>query len=274
MSTDVDTCALCPKLCRHVCPVAVATGREAATPSAIFAEVLVADLHPGEPHVAEQALGLCTRCGACSNFCGVDQPVPRMLEEARARHQPPLSPWSPPPVRGHATTVAVVCGDRDWSGPLADALNQDLALLLTHDHLGEMHRTRHDTHQQTIEQIALLLQGRTAISSCGTCVEALNEADVTVESIESSANHHPALPRWRTCMCEPGRGVSTGVTCCGARGPLSTEHPLLSVAMADELVQRLDGQRVFVADTRCASHLRQRGASVVSPTDPLFSRGH
>ena len=26
-------CAFCPRLCRHVCPVAVATGMEAAVPS-------------------------------------------------------------------------------------------------------------------------------------------------------------------------------------------------------------------------------------------------
>ena len=33
---DFESCAFCPKLCRHVCPVAVGTGREAATPTAMI----------------------------------------------------------------------------------------------------------------------------------------------------------------------------------------------------------------------------------------------
>ena len=68
MSSVVDTCALCPKLCRHVCPVSVGTGLESATPTAILTEVLLAEQNPEHAELASQAIDLCTRCGACADF--------------------------------------------------------------------------------------------------------------------------------------------------------------------------------------------------------------
>ena len=113
MSSVVDTCALCPKLCRHVCPVAIGTGLESATPTAILTEVLLADQDEVNAPTAAEAIGLCTRCGACADFCGVDQPVVTLLDETRTRYQPRPSPWSPPVITGHAPTVAILCGPDD-----------------------------------------------------------------------------------------------------------------------------------------------------------------
>ena len=42
MADGLETCAYCPQLCRHVCPVAVATGLEAATPAKIMLVLLLA----------------------------------------------------------------------------------------------------------------------------------------------------------------------------------------------------------------------------------------
>ena len=79
----IQTCALCPKLCRHVCPVAVGTGREAATPTQIMTTLYRWTRGEVSPELAGAAVSLCTDCGACEAACGVDQPVPEILRRAR-----------------------------------------------------------------------------------------------------------------------------------------------------------------------------------------------
>lgn len=273
MKNTVDTCALCPKLCRHVCPVAVGTGLESATPTAILTEVLLANQTKEHAELTSKAIGLCTRCGACEAFCGVDQPVVALLDEARSRHQSPPPPWTPPIIHGHAPTVAVLCGADDWAPGLANALQQDLAVLRTDDHLGEAHVIRKDTRAELVSSLARLMQGRTAITSCATCRTVLEEAGVTVESVSSATRSVPAFPTWRTCHCSPGPSVDTVIRCCGARAPLTLEHPQLADVMAKEIATRLEGQTVFVPDARCAAHLVSAGAPVVGPTDHLLQDG-
>lgn len=273
MSGVVDTCALCPKLCRHVCPVAVGTGLESATPTAILTEVLMADQYPEDESLAAQSIDLCTRCGACGSFCGVDQPVVELLDEARARHQPEPPPWTPPVIQGHAPTVAIVCGGDGWVDGLAEALQQDLAVVRTEDHLGETHMIRSDTRDALTSALSKLFQGRTAVTSCGTCRAALEAAGVTVESVSAATNHVPAFPTWRTCHCDPGPSVDTVIRCCGARAPLSLEYPELAEKMGKEIAIRLEGQTVFVPDARCAAHLISAGAPVRGPTDHLLGDG-
>jgi len=82
-------CALCPRLCRHVCPVAVGTGREAATPTAIMTTLLRWTRGEVDPDLAGQAAALCTDCGACEDACLVNQPVTDILRKARATLLPP-----------------------------------------------------------------------------------------------------------------------------------------------------------------------------------------
>jgi ferredoxin len=274
MSATIDTCALCPKLCRHVCPVSVGTGRESATPTAMLTEVLLADTVAKPDSWAADAVGLCTRCGACESFCGVDQPVVALLDAARTRHQPAPKPWVAPVIQGHAPTVAIICGEEDWHLGLADTLGQDVAILRTPDHLGERHRIRTDTRDAVITALAKIMQGRTAITSCGTCRTALEAAGITVESISAATNTVPAYPTWRTCHCESGPSVDTVIRCCGARAPLIHDHPDLAATMAGEIITRLEGQTVFVPDTRCASHLISAGAPVVGPINHLFQDGN
>ena len=267
MSATLDTCALCPRLCRHVCPVAVGTGLESATPTAILTEAMIAQRPEEIPHEAHHALDLCTRCGHCADFCGVDQPVVDLLDTARTRHQPRPKPWQAPPIQGHCPTVAIICDAKDWSDGLAEDTHQPLARLLTPDHLGETHRIRTDTLPDVIAQLKTLFQGRTAITSCGTCRQALTDADVTVESIVSVSQFIPPLPTWRSCHCVDGPSVDTNIRCCGARAPLIGAMPHLATMMATEIRRRLDGQAIFVPDTRCAAHLQSVGINAVGPAD-------
>lgn len=269
MSAIADTCALCPRLCRHVCPVAVGTGLESATPTAILTEVMISNRSKGELQLAAQAVDLCTRCGHCEDFCGVDQPVVALLDDARTRLQDSPPAWTPPRVQGYAPTVAIICGAVDWSEALSEHTGQEFAILKTHDHLGEAHRIRTDTRDEVIALLARTLQGRTAISSCATCTEALAAADITVEPIEAVSQQMPRLPTWRTCHCAPGPSVDTIVRCCGARAPLTLQQPELARAMSAEILRRLDGQAIYVPNTRCAEHLQDAGVQAVGPADSI-----
>ncbi len=80
-------CAFCPRLCRHACPVAVATGMEAAVPSTIFALIHAAQYAGGDVDVATSAASLCLGCGACTSACAVEVPVAERLRVWRAAHE-------------------------------------------------------------------------------------------------------------------------------------------------------------------------------------------
>ena len=270
MSSSIETCALCPKLCRHVCPVSVATSLESATPSAIMTELMMANGPLHLENSASESINMCTRCGQCSDFCGVDQAVVELMDDARTRLEPPPPPWTEPVISGHHQTVAIICGSTAWDKPLTELIGQPMATLVTNDHLGESHRMRMDTRQDVIAKIEKIMQGRTAVTSCSTCREALEEANVPTETIVMASKRVPPLPTWRTCRCEPGPSVNTVIKCCGARAPLAIAKPKIANMIAEEVARRLDGQAIFVPDTRCAEHLQNAGAQAVGPIDTLF----
>ena len=79
MSHLYELCAFCPKLCRHVCPVAKATGREAATPTAKMTVVYLVKRGLLPKELATQAAALCEGCGACTAHCKHQIPVAELL---------------------------------------------------------------------------------------------------------------------------------------------------------------------------------------------------
>ncbi len=82
---EYSYCAYCPKLCRHVCPVALAEHREAVTP---HAKMAMADLVRREvvPLTREYSsvFYACVGCGRCTEFCEHDVDVAGALFAARA----------------------------------------------------------------------------------------------------------------------------------------------------------------------------------------------
>lgn len=78
------TCAYCPRLCRHVCPVAVATGWEAATPTAMMTVPLLHLRGLLDAREATAATSLCLACGACTAHCKNGVPVAELLDAFRA----------------------------------------------------------------------------------------------------------------------------------------------------------------------------------------------
>lgn len=110
MSLATETCAYCPRLCRHVCPVAVATAREAATPTAIMTIQHLLELGTVEPALATAAASLCLGCGACTAHCKVHVPVGDILRPGSAG---PSAPVAAPP----AELAFRLCSDLAYPGP-------------------------------------------------------------------------------------------------------------------------------------------------------------
>lgn len=116
MTPSLDTCAYCPKLCRHVCPVSVATARESATPTAMATVALLHLAGKLDADTARAGTSLCAGCGACERHCHHHVDVPALLGAFRSRlgATSPVSP--PPPLRAVDALPAelprfVTCGE-------------------------------------------------------------------------------------------------------------------------------------------------------------------
>lgn len=70
LSTSLDLCSLCPKLCSHVCPVYRASAKETLSPQAKMSSLLRLR-QSGDAAQPADALPLyaCTACGACATAC-------------------------------------------------------------------------------------------------------------------------------------------------------------------------------------------------------------
>jgi Fe-S oxidoreductase len=85
VARQLDYCSYCPKLCRHLCPVSVTTGRESLTPQAKMDRLnrLRRGLEPWTAETAEPIYG-CTGCGHCTNACDHDNEPGVVLLAGRA----------------------------------------------------------------------------------------------------------------------------------------------------------------------------------------------
>lgn len=121
------TCAFCPNLCRHVCPVAVATAFESATPTSMMTAAWRVEAELGPREVALAATTLCLGCGACEAHCKLHVPVPSLLEAFRGgatssspfRSDPPRLLIRTPPPSPENPLPFTTC----WDGP-ASSPNQ------------------------------------------------------------------------------------------------------------------------------------------------------
>lgn len=97
--TAFSTCAYCPRLCRHVCPVAVGTAWESATPTAMMTAAWRVLVGLDDRSVGLAATNLCLGCGACEAHCKHHIAVPGLLRAFRGEAAPPQLP-APVAVRG------------------------------------------------------------------------------------------------------------------------------------------------------------------------------
>jgi ferredoxin len=272
MTATYEACSFCPQLCRHVCPVAVATGHEAATPAKMMAAVLLAQRGRIPPEDAARAAALCSGCGACRDHCKYGIDVPGLLARARAHYTAPAEPQGLEPVHGPGELVAVECDDRRWSQILAQRLDRPVARLHTGDHLGWALLEHRDKAAPHLTRLNAALAGRKAVSSCSRCLEVLDAARVAgvpLEALVPQSWEGPVFP----CHGErpmPGKPLDNSPACCGAHGPLPLVHPALAADVAREAAGHLPDQPVATADATCRNALRDAGALVYDPIDLLL----
>jgi fumarate reductase (CoM/CoB) subunit B len=78
-------CTLCPKLCRHACPVAHGEARETSTPWGLMRLLyLVSRGDVTADAEVHETLHRCVSCGRCQSFCLHDNPVAETLARGRA----------------------------------------------------------------------------------------------------------------------------------------------------------------------------------------------
>lgn len=165
MSTDLETCAWCPRLCRHVCPVAVGTGRESATPTAMMTVALQARRGEVSTELAAEAASLCLSCGACTAHCKLHVPVAERL----GRPAPPRP--AAPPASADGALVFAVCGSE---GPVGA---HQLACCGRN---GGFDAREPEAARQVAEENVRRLDGRRVVCADAACAEWLRRhgADV------------------------------------------------------------------------------------------------
>ena len=261
MNLRLDTCALCPRLCRPACPVASGSAREAAVPAVIAGVLLDWQRGTGDADQAAKAATLCVDCGACQAHCHLDRPLPAALRVARSELVP-MPPYEAlRPIEGRGRIVAIEADER----PLAKALSRRLAEPIrrwpTSDRLGVA----------AIDYAAFdnrLAEVRTTLADCevvivdGALAEVLKRAGVAFRWL------HEVVPDLAASCGSCKTAGPKPAACCGAAGPLALHHPEDAVRVGKHWLARTEQRRVN--DARCRNHLVGLDASVRDTLDTLL----
>ncbi len=273
MSASYESCSFCPQLCRHVCPVAVATGHEAATPAKMMAAVLLAQRGLIPPVDGARAAALCTGCGACERHCKYGIEVPALLAQARSTLASATQPGPLRAVEGMGELVAVHCDDRRWATALSETLGQPVAVLRTRDHLGQAALEQRAQAAPHLARLQATLAGRRAVSCCSRCIDVLEAAGTRWVRLDALAP-----PSWTGPVyhchghtAHPGEPVPGTPACCGAHGPLDRIHPELAADVARHAATAMPSEPVATPDAACRHALRRAGAELRDPIDLLLA---
>lgn len=253
MNSDFAICALCPRLCRHVCPVAVATGREAATPTSMMSIPLIADQLP---ELSLLGTSLCMGCGACTRHCKNHQPVAERLSVWRAENGyfPRAEPVQP--IEGSEETVAILTDARDWRTEVGRG---PLAALRTDDFLG--HAAWRAGDKEIPQRISRHFSGRRALCLSGDVQELLQAAGVSTERLPPQVK-----PTFSTCF-EGASNSPSQLACCGRREAFPSREPQAAMEVARRNVELFGGEERICCDQACADWLRAAGAKILGPLD-------
>ncbi len=215
---EVASCAICPRLCRDVCPVAVQAGRDDLVPSEKMRAVAAlmgasAGLADGERLLA------CTDCGACTEHCLLKIPVAPWLDAGRQRwleHEsgqlPAAPPDDPPAIAIDADDVDETCYVLTTCGGQPEGCQNRLRL------------------EDGARLVGSAVDERPPKSDPGA----------GRSSLAAAQRHQPPM----------------GSTCCGQRLHQGVGGAGLRHAMARAMVADLpDGVTVLVSAPACAAHL-------------------
>jgi ferredoxin len=274
-----DLCAYCPRLCRHVCPVAVGTSREAATPTAMMSGPWAFARGQMEPALALAFASLCVECGACTSACKLERPVTDLLRAARAELRPLAQPAKAPriadglsPIAGSGDRVAVESDPRAWAEALSRHLGAPVARLRTGDHLGRaiLGEPGAEAH---LSALRTLVGGRRLVVSEAASAEVAAAAGLTVLHLEDLLPTAPFGPAYRPCRgpAVEGEHEPTALACCGAAGPLAEDHPGIAEELGRDQARRLGALSRYSPDSRCARWLGACGAPLHDGVDRLLA---
>ena len=262
MSSMLDTCVLCPRLCRPACPVATGTGREAAVPTLIATMAKRWRDRTISKDLAIQALALCVDCGACERHCHIGHPLPALLKEVRRE----LRTWVPVeplrPLIGEGTTVAIEVDERPWGDALATWIGEPVRRWATGDHLGWKNLGL-DGWANHVDDLIQHVSDRELVVADGAVAEVLDSARVTYTWLHDKC---PQLADGQTSCASDSNGHSLG--CCGAAGNLYDSWPEDALLLADRWLRVHEDTPV--QDTRCRNHLRRTGAIVRDSVDRIL----
>lgn len=271
-ASDYDLCAFCPRLCRHVCPVAVGSGREAATPTHIMAGVWSWLQGHIDADAAHARAALCTRCGACTAACKLSRPVDDLLRDARAlTHTAPAAP-ALPAIVGVGRRVAVHTDQRPWGPSLALHLGESVATLEAGDHLGERLLDHPAAFGPFSAALRAAFEGRTLVAASIGVLRVAREAGVATEDLGSLVEPPDDLRRAPACGRghDPRGGQPELLACCGACEPLRSTHPRVAEEVGRDQAARLGDAPTWTPDGRCGAWLREHGATIDDPVSWLL----
>jgi ferredoxin len=273
MADPFELCVFCPRLCRHVCPVAVATGHESATPTAMMTAAYLGRKGLLDADSARLGASLCTGCGACTKHCLYHVNVAEILAAARQSLGAAPEVERPGPVMGGGEVVVVECDDRVWSAALAARMGRPMATLRTPDHLGARLLDHARPLEPHLRRLRALLGGRVAVTSCGACRRVLLAAELETRLLQDLVDLPWTGPVYASCRLDLPKSVPSGATrlpCCGGDPIFSAAHPELASDVAAEAARSLGNAMVFTSDSGCARTLVRAGARVMDPIDLLL----
>jgi hypothetical protein len=260
--SDLDTCVLCPRLCRDACPVATGSAREAAVPTWIATTLREWEAGRLPAAIAREAATLCTDCGACRAACHLDRPLPERLRRARAElcEAPAIEPLRP--IEGTGARVAVEADERPLAAVLSRRIGAPVRRWPTGDRLG-VAAVEHATFAHRGAAIREALGGLEVVVADGGVARALGAAGVPFVWVHDLVPGLRAADTVGSCAC----GGERPLACCGGAGPLARHHPDDAARVARMFVERGGGG--VLADARCRSHLRAAGLEVYDLVDHL-----
>ncbi len=271
--SDVDICAFCPRLCRHVCPVAVGSGREAATPTSMMGGVWSWLTGHAATDEAYALASLCTSCGACTAACKLDRPVGDLLSQARGELRVAPTPPPPPVIEGDGAIVAIETDDRRWADALAARLGEPVAVVRSPDELGEALLDHPDALRDHIRTLQAVLGDRTVVVASGGAWRVVRAAGLDTRHLADLAPVPEHAPAFHPCAAPAPGGPSCpdALACCGAAAPLPQAHPGVAAEVGRDVAARLGDTPHVTTDSRCGRWLRSHGARVSDPVDHLLA---
>jgi len=257
-----ESCVFCPKLCRHACPVAIVSGREAGTPTAMMTAPWAYKKQLLSKEEAARFTELCAGCGACTKACKLEIPVKDLLATAKAELSPSPEPIQLPEIMGHGDLLAIAPDERNWAQALEKRTEKSVCIAFDKAQLGYALLGFQNAFQEHKAKLHAWADKLTLVVADGKSFEVAQQAKLQVHMLTEF------LPNYKASI-ECGqftKGKSHRVSCCGAN--LRHKKSSLAADLGNAFAAQFD--TLVLSDAVCAQHLRSLGLQVKDPIDQLM----